>query len=60
MSAVCSQDSGGLPYEMSCSIEDSMSLPFSDLMKVERPGVTQTVAAGMMPQSERYRALEQM
>jgi hypothetical protein len=34
-------------YDMSCSIDDSTSLPLSDFRKDGRPGVMATVAAGM-------------
>jgi hypothetical protein len=47
--SICLKSCTLAAYEMSNSMEDSMSLPLSDLRNVDRPGVTQTVAEGMMP-----------
>ena len=35
-------------HDMSCSMEDSTSLPFRDLRKEGRPGVRVTVGPGMI------------
>ena len=39
---------GRWTHDMSCSIEDSTSLPLSDFKNEGRPGVRVTVAPGMM------------